>query len=475
MNRKIDVFLILILSCFIIVFCILGLYNHPQSDDYSFALTVKQLGFFNAQEYWNTHWSGRFFSNFLASLQPMLVNQWFIYRILPALFNLFLIVSVYRFMKPYIKNENHKISSVFIALSIIIVWLSHNPTLAETLFWYTGFVNYIFPIPFTLYLVFILCKYQSKLTIKQLICSVLSIMILAGSSELFLIFDIFWIFLWLFLKSLQKSFSFSDAILFVEVLLLASFVMISSGNQHRSSIVDTYQNPLGVISYSFFYAIRFIIYVFENGSLFFLTILSFLFLNFSFFRSLKYKYRVWILVYFLMFIWASFAFVVWFTGDKVPARFLSAMFFLSILATPIFVYSLINEKWLLKIQHVVSIKPVKWTVFVLFLIALCLPGRGTIKFNHPMNGNLMASAKILLNGDAENYNVGMLKRRKLLIKSENFNGVVPSVKYPNELCYMDLSADTSNWYNVKVAGFFGVKSIKTDGTCHSSESQKIQY
>lgn len=476
MNRKIVVFLISFFSCLIIVFCILGFFNHPQSDDYSFALAVKQLGFFNAQEYWYTHWSGRFFANGVASLQPMLANQWFIYKTLPSIFILFLIVSVYRFVKPYLKVGNKKMSSVLLTLLIIVIWLSHNPALAETLFWFTGFVNYIFPIPFTLFLVSILFKYESKWTFPQFIYSIISILILAGSNELYLIFDVFWVLLWLFLKTIRKSYTFMDAILFVEVLLLASFVMLSSGNQHRSSIVDTCQNPLGVISYSFFYTLRFFIYVFENGSLFFLMILSFLFLNFSFFRSLKYKYRVWILVYFLMFIWASFAFVVWFTGDKVPARFLSAMFFLSILAAPIFVYSLINEKWLLKIQHIVSMKPVKWTVFVLLLIALSMPGRGTIKFNHPTNGNLFSVTKILLNGDAKCFDLEMIKRREILQMSNNSSCVVASIKYPIELYYMDLTADTSNWYNVKVAGFFGLKSVKTDEeNFELVEPQKVLY
>ncbi len=476
MNRKIDIFLISVLSCFIIVFCILGLYNHPQSDDYSFALAVKQFGFFNAQQYWFSHWSGRFFVNCLASLQPILVNLWVIYKILPSIFILYLIISVYLFIKPYLQVENNNMTSVLFALSIIVIWLSHNPALAESLFWYTGFVNYIFPIPFALFLVSILFKYEAKWTMPQIVYSIISILILAGSSELYLIFDVFWILLWLILKTSRKSFTLVDVIFFLEILLLVCFVLISEGNNHRSSIVNTYQNPIGVISYSFFYSLRFLIYEIESGSLILFMLLSFPLFNFSFVRSALSKYRVWFFAYFLLFIWVSIAFVVWFTGDKVPARFLSALHLIVIIAIPLFIYSLIDEKWLLKIQNFVSNKPLKWGFYILFMMALFLPDRGTIKFNHPMNGNLFESTKIILNGDAKSFDLEMTKRTEILRNSKNSSCIVPTMQYSNKLCYMDLSADTANWFNVKVAGFFNLKSVKTDNkNFDSSESQKVQY
>ncbi len=476
MNRKINIILISLLSCFILMFCILGFFNHPQSDDYSFALALKQFGFIGAQKYWYLHWSGRFFANFISSLQPITAKIWFIYKILPSVLILTLVFSIYYFIKPFLKIKNNNLYSVIFALSIVLIWLIQTPALAETLYWFTGSVNYILPIPFLLFLISMLFKYKSKVTFKQSILSFIAILILLGSSELYLIFVIFWIGLWLFLRIQFKNFKFIDGFLISEFLILVAFVLISSGNQYRSSIVDTCQNPIGVISYSLFYSLRFLVYEFENGSIILFMLLCFPFINKSILLLNSLKFRAWLFVYFLIFIWISIAFVVWFTSDKVPSRYISTLHFIFVIAIPLFIYSIISEKWLEKVHLFGNYKSIKWIALALFVLILILPGRSTLKFNHPMHGNLYSVSKILLNGDAYRFDLEMKKRYEIFQTTKNSECVVPSINYPKDLVYMDLLSDTANWFNVKVAGVWNLKSVRVDKDDDiSHKTQRVTY
>ena len=62
---------ILIPVFIIIPFVVISFYNHPALDDWWYAETYKQNGFWGAQQYWYNHYTARFFSNFIMTIAPL--------------------------------------------------------------------------------------------------------------------------------------------------------------------------------------------------------------------------------------------------------------------------------------------------------------------------------------------------------------------------------------------------------------------
>src|SRR5574344_2173349 len=219
MNKK--QIIIISISCllFIIPFIVVGFFNHPQSDDYRFAAFVQQYGFGQAQLEWYLQWSGRWFSNFVSSLQPILLHNWSFYKILPCLEILWLFLMCRIILAKSLPESKSYYFPLLFAAGITCIWLVYNPTLAETLYWVTGYNNYILIFPFVLILISKFKNVDLKTSWKDLCWILVLNFILTGSSEIYLFFILYWIFLWCTLKIIYQCLNF-------KVFLIIGFTMI---------------------------------------------------------------------------------------------------------------------------------------------------------------------------------------------------------------------------------------------------------
>src|SRR5690349_20140534 len=74
----------------IVPFIVISFFNHPALDDWWYAEVYKQHGFFGAHQYWYTHYTARFFSNFLMSMEPLALGWIEGHKVMPIAFIVFL-------------------------------------------------------------------------------------------------------------------------------------------------------------------------------------------------------------------------------------------------------------------------------------------------------------------------------------------------------------------------------------------------
>lgn len=158
--RLVPVNVMYVIALIIVIYPLLliGKYNYPSADDWSYgSLGYHALkngeGFFGVirasfttvkTSYMN--WEGRFANSFLASLQPGIwgercygVVAWLIIGSI-ILSELYLCNSL---LKKYAKDEARWLSIPIMVPSLMLQFL-YNPVPEESIYWYTGAVNYTF-------------------------------------------------------------------------------------------------------------------------------------------------------------------------------------------------------------------------------------------------------------------------------------------------------------------------------------------
>ena len=124
----------------IIPFIIISFYNHPALDDWWYAEVFKQYGFAGAQHYWYTHYTARFFSTFLLTLEPLCFNWIEGHKLLPVIFIAALFATCKFFSHVFLQDyKQHKL--------IIPLWLTASYLLIqrdyfECLYWLAANVVY---------------------------------------------------------------------------------------------------------------------------------------------------------------------------------------------------------------------------------------------------------------------------------------------------------------------------------------------
>ena len=124
----------------------IGLFTRYVADDYETAGAVAQYGLLGAQQYWYTHWSGRFSYFFLVSLFELFAGI----RAVPLL--AFACLGLWLAAAALILFQLGRLASLphpgYLALlgsaGFIFVTLRGQPNLYQTLFWVTGLLTYVF-------------------------------------------------------------------------------------------------------------------------------------------------------------------------------------------------------------------------------------------------------------------------------------------------------------------------------------------
>jgi hypothetical protein len=134
--------------CIIVPFIIISFYNHPALDDWWYAEVYKEFGFLGAQEYWYTHYTGRFFSNFAMTLAPLSFTWIEGHKLLPVVF-LGCLYSVFyyisnSFFKPFASRK------YVLALWFTAGYLLIQRDYFESIYWLAANVVYQFTFLFLL-------------------------------------------------------------------------------------------------------------------------------------------------------------------------------------------------------------------------------------------------------------------------------------------------------------------------------------
>lgn len=201
------------------------------ADDFCFAATYDNHGFWGSLRFWWESWTGRYSYIFFFNLANVFGKT--IINVLPIIIFLALIASTFLIIKGRFKD---KLTAVVLSALFTVITLVNAPNIIQSFYWQTGILIYVLPISF-LHLYFALFFYQKhKLPLHA---PFMLTIISGGFSEVFAVVQLCLLSLIFSLFLINKK---NEYLRFAMAGLMgtavALFVMfVSPGNEARASTV----------------------------------------------------------------------------------------------------------------------------------------------------------------------------------------------------------------------------------------------
>ncbi len=234
------IFLIL-LSLALVPYIFNSIYSNPVADDFCWAYRAKTHPFWQAWADDYLHWTGRYTSNILVLINPIVYDSFILYKIIPICMICLTIGSAYFFFWSILNEVLSRLEVLITSILFTLLYLHHMPVIAEGIYWYTGSVTYQLGCIFLMNYIGLLIRFcKAKFVFKRkrihLCFLVLTLILTIGFNEVIalgmLFFSVFFLF-----RSLVKKSAFQQLAIFL--LCIAVFfsciTLLAPGNSVRGS------------------------------------------------------------------------------------------------------------------------------------------------------------------------------------------------------------------------------------------------
>jgi hypothetical protein len=462
-NKNISVLKVLILFFSFLLICpyfILSFFDKPSCDDYTFALTHFEFGFWGTQAYAFKTWNGRYFTSFLLSADPMVFHSIALYVLIPLTLLTLTIHSIYYFAVTCIGNIN-KVAGVVLSCFISFLFLDKMPTLVQGIYWAPAAIGYHFANIMTLYLFTNIIKMSINRDHNYKFLKIISgllVVAICGSNETSMVAVVLLLLSFLFyFLFFEKKLNWFILILFILSILCSYIVISASGNSVRSmSAIDPHKNNIYfTILSSFVSGTDFIYQYILTPQLWVVTLLSILFYFIYGQQFLKDKKRglVFLLIpiFGFLIICATFSTGFWSIGTVAPERTLNVSFWLFIIFWIVSIFAISNYIVLL----FPSIKNLNLRPIIIF------PLIGILLVINPSD-HLFTAWKDIISGKAYVYNKEWNERINIIKNTGPYTTCeFPSFfMYPTSIFYNDMTDNVKDWDNFAFAKYYNAFAIK---------------
>ncbi len=460
-SRFRSLFIISLAVYALIPFLVLMLYNHPSSDDFTYANEVLEKGFFSAQYHWYVSWSGRYIGTAILSLNPIVFHSFLGYKVFALLLFSLLVYAFYFLLNQLFEKESI-FNKILIMLLFLIVYFYQMPRVVSGIYWLAGSATYQLGNIFSLFMFGNIIKYLKAKETKYLIYTVLFLFLLVGTNEttMFLTGIILFFIMIIFHFDKQKiKFKFikqKNYIFIILVLLAFIFsliVILSPGNEIRSGFFPD-KHKLNSFNRAYHLARTYIIQWIPVLTIFSILALSLIKKPFNA-NARFFKTNPFVSLLIMIFItYIGFFPAFWSMGEEPPLRTINVIYFFFILTWLYFSMTLYvyfrNDK-------ATSIP--KFIIYILMFAVIAIMSKPN---------NIKNAYRDWLNGTAQRYDQQMKKRYQIIKKQieqkkEKDALIVPHLKdIPKTIYFRDISSDNiKNWRNASYAKFWKISSIKT--------------
>jgi hypothetical protein len=261
------------------VYC--AFYAHPIADDYCYANLSQHNSFFSeyCKQYFT--WNGRYSSNLLVLLNPLLTGSLLNYQIIPVILILLTVAGFYGFLKAIVSRQLNNIYCWCISLGLTCLYLFEMPSPAEGFYWYTGAITYQLANCIALfYLALLIQYYFRKYLFKQWLHAlllVLLLILLIGFNETILLMFLS-LHTALFLggiitRNFAVGFKKLTTLLFAIALVASLVVILAPGNGFRAALFPGNHQLVHSILFSLMQTSRFVLDWVSNLPLLFVSVL----------------------------------------------------------------------------------------------------------------------------------------------------------------------------------------------------------
>jgi hypothetical protein len=237
-------------------------------DDFGYTASVFQQGFWGAQAYWYSAWSGRFFSTFLQTVFGRFSAPHGITTAYTLLTLMLLLLAFLFLFSAILKTRLLNPRIILLSALVFVVFYILTPDKMGSWYWLTGSASYLWPLICLLLVASQIFRPPYRIS-AFIICSVLTFLAAAGNETLSIMLNL-GLAISLFLSLLGR---FPHRLIkLLSVMLLASVLSFSlmylaPGNVNRNSVSDN-MNLMGSLSYSLEYG-PFLAWSFVRGHLLF--------------------------------------------------------------------------------------------------------------------------------------------------------------------------------------------------------------
>ncbi|MCJ8165923.1 DUF6056 family protein [Pontibacter sp. E15-1] len=129
----------------LVPFLLLTLYNHPQADDFGFAVRDNTFNFWETQVNFYLNWSGRYFSTASTILSPVNSHDFDGYKLYSFLLIMLFAASIYLLIYTLLNKSCNPLQFSALAVLFISLYILQLPSVSEGLFWMPGLLAYQLP------------------------------------------------------------------------------------------------------------------------------------------------------------------------------------------------------------------------------------------------------------------------------------------------------------------------------------------
>lgn len=446
------------LGAALVPFLLLACYTHPSADDYWLTNMVIATDAWQAQWDIRQNWSGRYFSLFLASFNPLVYNAFNGYKIIALLMLICTYGALLVLVKTFLSGGLSRQVILLISLVLLVLHVGFMPAVSQGYYWLSGSLSYQTANIFLLLLLAALGHfYQIRDTPQQVKYSLLITLLLfisIGCNETNMVLIAFLMSAFLVVDSLMyRHLNYTLLYLLVITAICCSLVYFAPGNAIRLQEYPANGNLFFAGTYAVAVALNNILNWLAATPLIALTLL---FIPYSLKlarvrKEQKYVHpAVAILLFFLSLV-VSFFVAYWSKGSHAPPRVQNNIYLLFIIG------------WFLTLHHGVAYLHHQYALqllpvprYVVWLICIWV---GLLLF-YNRQSNIRTAYGDLLSGRAARYNQEMNARYQFLQNSNCQICAIPKVRnMPATIFFEELPADTT-WKNRYFSAYFGKKLMR---------------
>lgn len=483
-EKQLAVLAVVLFAASILPLLVLGYYNHPCADDFSFSWATRQVwlqthsvwkaigqAFSTAIDRYRT-WQGTYTSIFFMALQPAVWGEHF-YRITPVIMLSAILFSVFYLCRSIIVRclKGTGSESVIVSVLVLTAMIQCIPDGTDSLFWYNGSVHYIIPTTaaFVLFgaVISMLCQPERRRK-RRLALSMICAFVVGGGNYVTGLAAVVCAAFFLLLLFFTKKWKQNKAVLF-PLLLCPVFFLINAaapGNSVRSAAIGGLQmNPVKAIFVSFRYALLYSVEEWLDWTILVLLLLSVPFL-WKIVKNSSFSFPFPILAAASSYCLFSSAFTpgLFAAGNIDAPRIQNAIFLLFI----VLIY--IDTGYLLgwTCRRLEQKKEPEGERFHLSsnqllctaaAFAMLLFGAGVTVIPNPDYYTSTAAGTVLLSGEAKAYGDEMELRRSLLNGPDQNIVLQPLKNKPKLLFFSDITEDANDWTNRAISRYYGKQSV----------------
>jgi Family of unknown function (DUF6056) len=132
----------LILVAALFPYVLLTFFARPAADDFSYANSVAKYGFWQAQQYWYTQWSGRYFSTLVVTLFCRRSVLDAFYPAGPLVVMVLLFIGFFLFTRAALAGRSSRREALLVSSALFALFATQMPSTAEGFYWVTGALTY---------------------------------------------------------------------------------------------------------------------------------------------------------------------------------------------------------------------------------------------------------------------------------------------------------------------------------------------